>query len=108
MSGGKVLALFDVDGTLTKPRNVSARPQAWDILMSRCQSVPLSVCARARLCVSLCVNLICLWLGQQEVTAEMKAFMAQLRGKVSLSLSLSLALALARARRRACSLYPTL
>eukprot|EP01048_Picozoa_sp_COSAG05_P032007 COSAG05_NODE_12012_length_487_cov_0.703608_1_plen_117_part_10 len=31
-------------------------------------SIGPSLCARARLCVSLYVNLICLWLGQQEVT----------------------------------------
>ena len=88
MSAGKVLALFDVDGTLTKPRNVSARPRALDILKSRCpfpRSLSLRRCVTAlRLGISV-PQPDCLSLGQQEVTAEMKAFMAQLRGKVCLS-----------------------
>ena len=110
MSGGKVLALFDVDGTLTKPRNVSARPQAWDILMSRCQSVPLCVCVRARLCVSLRVSvrqpdlLVAGATGSDGGDEGLHGAAA----REGLSLSLALARARARARRRACSLYPTL
>jgi len=86
---GKVLVLFDVDGTLTKPRNVRRRQRAAALSRARTLSVhPHCDCgkqprAARRAHGALLTRAPCLPLTQ-EVTPEMTQFMKDLRGKVTI------------------------